>query len=190
MCNFRNTKSMVTIFALELFFRMFTFGKVWFWEQASPAYLFTWTSHLGRETPITAFVLLPRPTKMMLKTSMLKRNIMLNILKCFFKNGPFPVSFFFIFIFSIQLTVKKCSINVADDWIQTVDLWYWKWLLYQLSHNHCPKVFVSLFNFCIICWVFCPWWLNENLMQLLVIRTGMGRIEGEYANHITTTSER
>ena len=151
MCNFRNTKSMVTIFALELFFWMFTFGKVWFWEQASPAYLFTWTSHLGRETPITAFVLLPRPTKMMLKTSMLKRNIMLNILKCFFKNGPFPVSFFFIFIFSIQLTVKKCSINVADDWIQTVDLWYWKWLLYQLSHNHCPKVFVSLFNFCIIC---------------------------------------
>ena len=27
-----------------------------------------------------------------------------------FKNGPFPATFFFIFIFSIQLTVNKCSI--------------------------------------------------------------------------------
>ena len=26
----------------------------------------------------------------------------------------------------------------ADDWIRTTDLWYWKQLLYQLSHNHCP----------------------------------------------------
>ena len=28
----------------------------------------------------------------------------------FFKNGPFPASFFFIFVYSIQLTVNKCSI--------------------------------------------------------------------------------
>ena len=27
--------------------------------------------------------------------------------------------------------------NFADDWIRTADLWCWKQLLYQLSHNHC-----------------------------------------------------
>ena len=56
-----------------------------------------------------------------------------------FLNGPFPGSFFFIFVFSIQLTVNKCSINFADDWIRTADLWNRKRSLYQLSHNHCPK---------------------------------------------------
>ena len=25
----------------------------------------------------------------------------------------------------------------AHDWIRTADLWNWKQLLYQLSHNHC-----------------------------------------------------
>ena len=37
----------------------------------------------------------------------------------FFKKqiGPFPASFFFIFVFSIQLAVNKYSINFADDWI-------------------------------------------------------------------------
>ena len=29
------------------------------------------------------------------------------------------------------------NINIADDWIQTMDLWYRKQLLYQLSHYHC-----------------------------------------------------
>ena len=45
--------------------------------------------------------------------------------------------FFFIFVFSIQLTVNKCSINFADDWIWTADLWYRKQTLYQLTHFHC-----------------------------------------------------
>ena len=49
------------------------------------------------------------------------------------KYGPFPASFF-IFVFSIQLTVN----NFADDWIRTADLWCRKRPLYQLSHNHCP----------------------------------------------------
>ena len=49
-----------------------------------------------------------------------------------------PASFFFIFVFSIKLTVNNCSINFADDWIRTVDLWYQKRPLYQLSHNHWP----------------------------------------------------
>ena len=48
--------------------------------------------------------------------------------------------FFFIFVFSIQLTVNICSINFADDWIRTADLRYWKQLLYQLSYNHCPGI--------------------------------------------------
>ena len=59
-------------------------------------------------------------------------------LHCFL-NGPFPASFFFIFVFSIQLTVNKCLINSADDWIRTADLWHCKRPLYQLSHNHCPQ---------------------------------------------------
>ena len=55
--------------------------------------------------------------------------------KFFFKNGPFPASFFFVFVFSIQLTVNKCSIYFANDWIRTADLWYRKRPLYQLSHT-------------------------------------------------------
>ena len=53
--------------------------------------------------------------------------------KRFLKNGPFPASFFFIFVFSIQLTVK------------IVQYKFCRWLdsnrgpmVYQLSHNHCP----------------------------------------------------
>ena len=29
-------------------------------------------------------------------------------------------------------------VNFADDWIRTAEVWYWKRLLYQLCHNHCP----------------------------------------------------
>ena len=55
------------------------------------------------------------------------------------KNGPFPASFSFIFVFSIQLTVNKCSIKTfADDLIRTADIWYHKRPFYQLSHNTAP----------------------------------------------------
>ena len=64
----------------------------------------------------------------------------------FFKNGPFPASFIFIFVFSIQLTVNKCSINFADDWIQTADLWHWKRPLYQLSHTTTALRYSEKFN--------------------------------------------
>ena len=38
-----------------------------------------------------------------------------------------PVLFFLYFrLFNIQLTVNRCSINFANDWNRTVDLWYWK----------------------------------------------------------------
>ena len=57
----------------------------------------------------------------------------------FFKKWAIPGLFFFIFrLFYNQLTVSKCSIKVADDWIQTRVLWYWKGPLCQLCHNHCP----------------------------------------------------
>ena len=48
--------------------------------------------------------------------------------------------FFFIFVFSIQLTLNNCSVyKFADDWIRTADLWCRRRPLYQLSHNHCPS---------------------------------------------------
>ena len=31
----------------------------------------------------------------------------------------------------------------ADDWIQTMDLWYCKRLLFQLSHNHFSQILVQ-----------------------------------------------
>ena len=37
-------------------------------------------------------------------------------------------------------TVNNIDIKFADDWIRTADLWHWKRLLCQLSHNHCPKL--------------------------------------------------
>ena len=58
--------------------------------------------------------------------------------KLFLKKWAILGIFFFIFVFSIQLTAYNCSINFADDWIRTTDLWYQKQPLYQLSHNHCP----------------------------------------------------
>ena len=35
-------------------------------------------------------------------------------------------------------------LNFPDDWIQTVDLWYLKQVLCQLSHNHCPSLTLKL----------------------------------------------
>ena len=57
------------------------------------------------------------------------------------KIGPFPASFFFILVFSIQLIVQ---INFADDWIRTADLWCRKQPLYQLHHNHFPNDYFLL----------------------------------------------
>ena len=32
--------------------------------------------------------------------------------------------------------------SFANDWIRTTDLWCWRRLLYQLSHNHCPSTVI------------------------------------------------
>ena len=39
----------------------------------------------------------------------------------------------------------------ADNWIQTMDLRCRKWLLYHLSHSHCPAYDIL------------EWWLNNEL---------------------------
>ena len=70
----------------------------------------------------------------------------------FFNMGHSRPLFLYFRLFNTQLTVNKCSINFADDWIQTADLWYWKRPLYQLSHNHCPKQY--LLNFLSVNFIF------------------------------------
>ena len=56
----------------------------------------------------------------------------------FLKMGHSRPLFLYFRLFYKQLTVNKCSIKVADDWIRTRVLWYWKRPLCQLRHNHCP----------------------------------------------------
>ena len=78
-----------------------------------------------------------------------------------FQNGPFPASFFFIFVFSTVNSKYVKFKNLADDWIQTADLWYWKQPLCQLSHNHCPypiyrERWYSLLGYSMICVVALP----------------------------------
>ena len=46
--------------------------------------------------------------------------------------------FFYFRLFYKQLTVNKCSIKVANDWIRTQVLWCRKRPLCQLRHNHFP----------------------------------------------------
>ena len=57
----------------------------------------------------------------------------------FFQKWAIPGLFFLYFrLFNTVDSKQMFNINFADDWIRTVDLWYWKRPLYQLSHNHCP----------------------------------------------------
>ena len=53
----------------------------------------------------------------------------------FLLNEPFPATFF-----SIQLTKQTFDIDFGNDWIRTTNLRFQKRRLYQLSHNHCPKL--------------------------------------------------
>ena len=38
--------------------------------------------------------------------------------------------------------------KIGNDWIQTVDLWYWKQPLYQLSHNNNIYDLITKLIFC------------------------------------------
>ena len=53
--------------------------------------------------------------------------------------------FLYFRLFYKQITVYKCSIKVADYWIRTRVLWYWKQLLNQLCHNHRENFLDHLF---------------------------------------------
>ena len=69
----------------------------------------------------------------------------------FKKSGPFPASFSLpIFVFSIQLIVNNVHINFADDWIQTVDLWYRKRPLYQWDKTTPHGHGILIDKFCMI----------------------------------------
>ena len=45
--------------------------------------------------------------------------------------------FHYFRLFNTVGSKQMFNINFADDWIWTMDLWFQKRLLYQLSHNHC-----------------------------------------------------
>ena len=47
-------------------------------------------------------------------------------------------------LFNTVDSKQMFNINFAYDWIRTVDLWYWKRPLYQLSHNHFQEWLVCL----------------------------------------------
>ena len=55
-------------------------------------------------------------------------------------SGPL-FSLFSSFQYIWQLT--NVQNKIADDKFRTVDLWCWKQLLYQKSHNHCPQIKIN-----------------------------------------------
>ena len=73
------------------------------------------------------------------KRNWLKLKIRKNFI-LFFKRAIPGLFFLYFCLFYKQLTVNKCSIRVANDWIRTRVLWYWKRPLCQLRHNHCPFI--------------------------------------------------
>ena len=90
-----------------------------------------------------------------------------------FKNGPFRPLFFFIFVFSIQSTVNKCSINFANDWIRTADLWYRKRPLYQLSHTTTALRYLRVTHLILIKFrMTCPTYLPRYPTNVLPIYLG------------------
>ena len=64
---------------------------------------------------------------------------------CSFVWGHLRPFFLYFRLFYKQLTVNKCSIKVADDWIRTRVLWDCKQPLCQLRHNHFPIIHFFLY---------------------------------------------
>ena len=56
----------------------------------------------------------------------------------FLKMAHFQPLFLYFLLFDTIDCKLTFNIKFANDWIRTLDRWYWKGLLYQLSHNHCP----------------------------------------------------
>ena len=61
--------------------------------------------------------------------------------------GHSRAHFLYFRLFYKQLTVNKCSIKIAHDWIWTRALWYRKRPLCQLRHNHCSMISNFLYVF-------------------------------------------
>ena len=78
----------------------------------------------------------------------------------FLKIGHSRPLFLYFRLFYKQLTVNKCSIKVADDWIRTRVLWYRKRPLCQLRHNHCHDKHVK--GFFPEWWAFSTWCVNVS----------------------------
>ena len=51
------------------------------------------------------------------------------------KMGHSRPLFLYVHLFNTVDSKQMFTINFADDWTRTVDLWYCKLLLYQLGHN-------------------------------------------------------
>ena len=67
----------------------------------------------------------------------------------FFKWAILGFFFLYFCLFNTVDCKQMFNINFEDDWIRTTDLWCRKQPLYQLSHNHYPKLIQNLFyNFC------------------------------------------
>ena len=60
-------------------------------------------------------------------------------LKYDLKMGHSRPLFLYFRLFNTVDSKPLFNIKVANDWIWTVDLRYWKQLLCQLSHNNCPR---------------------------------------------------
>ena len=60
-----------------------------------------------------------------------------SFLYLYFLMGHSRPHFLYFRLFNTVDSKIMLNINFADDWIQTATHWYWKQLLYQLSHNHC-----------------------------------------------------
>ena len=86
---------------------------------------------------------------------------------CSFFKWATPGLFCFIFVFSLQLTVNKCTYKFVDGWIQTADLWCRKRWLYQLSHNHPAVLFPCPFN--------CPFLKLMQRSHWCVLRSTLAR---------------
>ena len=58
----------------------------------------------------------------------------------------FTASFYLFSSFQYRFTVNK----ICNDWIRTADFWCQKPLLYQLSHNHFPRYWLSYLCSCFL----------------------------------------
>ena len=68
-----------------------------------------------------------------------------NAVAIFKKVGYSRPLFIYFSLFNAVYSKKIFDINFADDWSRTLDLWYRKRPLYQLSHNHFPQLPFLLF---------------------------------------------